>query len=135
MTAVTTAPATSPAEYVLALSVEEQEAVFLALLEKVLEVNKGDGKILLRTPDGRSLGYLTPPEVEKEQTEVFFASMTPMERGWLANPIGPVDWNDRLTQEELDAITRGGYRPEGSAPLEPIPPKNQPAVPPREIAR
>jgi hypothetical protein len=132
MTATTNSP---PVEHVLALPVEDQEAVFLALVEKLLKVCEGEGKILLRTPDGRSLGYLTPPWVEKEQREAFFANMTPTEREWVADPIGPVDWDDCLSEEELAAITRGESQPEGLAVHEPGSQKNQPAAPSREIAR
>jgi hypothetical protein len=125
MTATATAPAASPVEYVLGLPVEAQEDVFLALVEKVLKVCEGEGKIPLRTSDGRSLGYLTPPQIEAEQTRAFFAGMTPELRQRMTEPVGPIDWDDCLTDEELAAITRGEYQsrpPRSPAPLRETPP-------------
>jgi hypothetical protein len=135
MTATATPPAVSPVEYVLGLPVEHQEEVFLALVEKLLKVCEGEGKIPIHTPDGRSLGYLTPPHIEAEQREAFFANLTPMEKEWLANPIGPIDWDDCLSKEEIDELIRDVFRGEGSKSPEPNPRTPPPSVPSREIAR
>jgi hypothetical protein len=117
-----TATAASPVEHVLSLPLEDQEAVLLALLDKLLVVCEGQGKIPIHTPDGRSLGYLTPPWVEKEQREAFFASMTPDERRLMTEPLDAGEVNDCLTPDEVKAIIererRGGRSQPAAAPLQ-----------------
>ena len=53
----------SPLEYVRALSPEEKEAVFFALLAEAREQGEADGTLVLENLTGETVGYFVSPGV------------------------------------------------------------------------
>src|SRR4051794_10802547 len=83
------APA-SAVDYVRALAPEAKEAVLVALLQELIEINGGGhGLIPIDTPDGKSLGYYVPPRAAKERYERLIAELPPDVRAEITKPLPP----------------------------------------------
>jgi hypothetical protein len=97
---------TSPVEFVRGLSPEDKEDVFLLLLRELIDLNGGKGLIPIQTPDGKALGYYVPPEAARARWERMLADMPPAVREAMTKPLGDIDLDDCLTDEEVMAIMR-----------------------------
>jgi hypothetical protein len=100
--------AASPVDYIRALAPEEKEAVFIALLQELIEVNGGGhGLIPFQTPDGTSLGYYVPPEASRQRYEQFLAELPPEIRDRVPRGL-PADFDpdDTIPIEDLIAQLR-----------------------------
>jgi hypothetical protein len=100
--------AASPVDYIRALAPEEKEAVFIALLQELIEVNGGGhGLIPFQTADGKSLGYYVPPEASRQRYEQMLAEMPPEVREMMTKPLPPdLDFDDAIPIEDLIASLR-----------------------------
>ena len=86
-----------------ALPVEAREKIFAAMLEELIRENGGGhGLIMLDTSDGRSFGYLCPPEAAKKRHERMMSELPEDVRAELTKPLpADFDFNDTFDFEEL----------------------------------
>lgn len=100
-------PTASPVEYVLALPVEDQEAVLDALFRKFLTVHPSAGTIPVRSTNGEWLGNFVRPGEPASAADRVFAELAPPMRQALMQPYLDLDLDNVLSDEQLEAITAG----------------------------
>ena len=97
----------SPVEFVRTMSPEDKEDVLVILVRELIDMSGGKGLIPVRSSEGKSLGYFVPPEAARVRWESFLAAMPESVREPMTKPIGDLDFDDCLSDEELAAITQG----------------------------
>jgi hypothetical protein len=80
-----TTPSVSAVEYVRALSLEEKQAVFLALLLEALAENGDTGLLPVDDVSGKPFGYYVPPKAAAEIAERELPRLTPEREKELAD--------------------------------------------------
>ncbi|MBY0513111.1 MAG: hypothetical protein K2P78_04270 [Gemmataceae bacterium] len=122
-------PKSSPAEYVRALPPEDKQAVFLALLRELIEINGGGtGLISIDDEDGRPLGYYVPPDAAAAAAAKAWAEIPPAARDHLGRPVR--DLQNSISADELLMVLspEGGGPPRSRALPPPGRPTTQPAA-------
>lgn len=95
----------SPAEFVKSLAPAEQDAVLASLIENMYVDRGWTGTRPLTTAGGRTLGYLLPPDSDLEWAKMLAQMPPEMRENVLKPPPTDIDWDDCLTDEELEEIT------------------------------
>ena len=109
MSAVTTPNASVPtvpayrsaAEYVRALSSEEKQAVFLALLREAIQMNGDSGLLPVEDEDGNPFGYYLPPKAVAARAEALLPKLSQEREAELARRQS--EPGRGLTEDELRA--------------------------------
>lgn len=89
----------SPTELVQAMSPEDKEAVFLALLREALQRNGENGLMPIEDEDGRPLGYYVPPRAAQFLTDQQWAEMPPEVRERMNRRVDDLD--NSITAEQF----------------------------------
>ena len=90
-------PAVTP-EVVMALPIEMREQIFFAIVDEMIRENGEQGLIPLTHSDGRSFGYIVPPEAAKRRHERMMAELPEAVRNELNKPL-PADFDINNTFE------------------------------------
>lgn len=114
-----TATEPTAADLLRTLSPEVKEELLIGLLRELMQIQGAFGEIPLHTEAGEFIGCFMPPAAVHARNEQLLAQMPPNVREAMTRPLPPdFDPDDCLTDEEVDAITRGEYRapaPQSSA--------------------
>jgi hypothetical protein len=98
-------------ESVRALSPEDKQAVFLALLREALEFNGDTGLLPIDDEDGKPFGYYVPPKASAEQFRTLAPVLTPEQREVtaraLSSPGNTFDMNTFLDELRREDLARG----------------------------
>ena len=100
-------PVVTP-EVVLALPIEVREKIFFAIVEELIRENGNQSLIPMTHSDGRSFGYIVPPEAAKRRHERMMAELPEAVRNELNKPL-PADFDLNQTfdmNEFLDELSR-----------------------------
>ena len=89
-------------DVVMSLPAEMREKIFFAFMEELIRESGQQGLIPLMHSDGRSFGYIVPPEAAKRRHERLLAEMPADVRERHTRPL-PVDFdiNDTFDFDEL----------------------------------
>lgn len=74
-------------ESVRALSPEDKQVVFLALLREALEINGDTGLLPIDDEEGRSFGYYVPPKAAEERYKLYGPQLSEAEEAEIAERV------------------------------------------------
>ena len=101
----------SPVEFVESLSADDKQAVLDALLREVIARHAGAGVVSMNTLQGEWIGTLMVADHRAAAADQIYARLIPETRESLMKPFLDFDWDNTLSDEEVDAILRGEGRP------------------------
>lgn len=105
MVATTLSEANATTEVLRSLSRESKGKVLFALLRELIALHGATGLIPLVTPEGESLGYYAPPEVQKSLYEKLVSEMPESVLAKMTQPFpDDFDADDCLSEQELEAL-------------------------------
>jgi hypothetical protein len=88
------------------LSQAEQESLLFELVREIYRRNPGEGIIPLINAQGEWVGNLVSPEQPAADADRLFAEMPPQSRHAIMKPLLDIDFDDALTDEEVQAILK-----------------------------
>lgn len=93
-------------EYVKSLSPEEKTMLLESLVRELIQMNEGWEVIPLESARGEWLGNLVTTKAPAAEADRHYAQLPAESRLALMKPYIEFDWNDVLTEEEMNALNQ-----------------------------